>query len=581
MSKTRIAAFGDAVTLGISARLDVFHDCFQYGTTTANMVRESQTWRSILARIIGDWIEGDVEVISAGMAGDTSQKGLARLEQDVLAKSPDYVLVMFGAEDALQGVETAAFRENLEKIVEGIAAQNARPVLLTPTPISERMTAAGCTLEELRRRQERLSDLAQEVRSMAEEKSLDLIDLHRYFLETRLAYDHLFEGWLPDGVAQSGMASFVARELLPILGVRNFPNPILCDYRKVYSNISNPDFRHNAWTNLSYFEGMFYIGFHTGSAHAADGGVGVILKSVDGITWEKEAALEVENVEKTWQPDFLQVGNSLFAYTVTAVGRKTARQQCTTYGFERLGPGKWSKPFKCAPGFFWHPRKWRDNFYVSSWDSAKDPQYYGVKLFKSDNGRNWEEISTILDYNTNGNETDLLVDNDKLIAYSRAGIGSNDETQISTYIPEENRWETVSTGRIIQGPCVFKARDRIMISGRYCSQSDDRFRELREDWKIFTGQAASTESAGIDPARIEEYHHGLRTGIFVMDGNRPRLIMELLSAGDSGYPGVVQYGDEYIISDYSMHEYYPSSIQRPGDWETPCDIYISRIRFDR
>jgi len=42
--------------------------------------------------------------------------------------------------------------------------------------------------------------------------------------------------------------------------------------------------------------------------------------------------------------------------------------------------------------------------------------------------------------------------------------------------------------------------------------------------------------------------------------------------------GVVPYGDEYVISDYSMHEYYPE-IRCPGDWNTPNDIYVSRIRF--
>ncbi|MCD6336218.1 MAG: hypothetical protein J7M27_12985, partial [Candidatus Latescibacteria bacterium] len=106
MSKIKIAAFGDAVTMGTAAKLDVFHDCFQYGTTTVNMVRESQTWRSIAARIMSDWVEDDVEMINAGVAGDTSSKGLARMERDVLSQSPDYVLMMFGAEDALQGVET-------------------------------------------------------------------------------------------------------------------------------------------------------------------------------------------------------------------------------------------------------------------------------------------------------------------------------------------------------------------------------------------------------------------------------------------------------------------------------------------
>ena len=150
MSEIKIAAFGDAVTTGTSAKLDVFHDCFRYGTTTVNMVRETQTWRSITARIIADWIEGDVEMINAGVAGDTSSKGLARLEREVLSQSPDTVLVMFGAEDALQDVETATFRENLKNIVDGIAARNAEPVLMTPTPISERMTAGGCTLSEVR-----------------------------------------------------------------------------------------------------------------------------------------------------------------------------------------------------------------------------------------------------------------------------------------------------------------------------------------------------------------------------------------------------------------------------------------------
>ena len=121
MSKTKIGAFGDAVTAGTSAKLDVFHDCFQNGTTTVNMVRETQTWRSIMARIVSDWIEDGVELINAGLSGDTSSKGLARMERDVLSNAPDYVLVLFGTEDALVGVEPAAFRANLEKIVSGIA----------------------------------------------------------------------------------------------------------------------------------------------------------------------------------------------------------------------------------------------------------------------------------------------------------------------------------------------------------------------------------------------------------------------------------------------------------------------------
>ena len=98
-----------------------------------------------------------------------------------------------------------------------------------------------------------------------------------------------------------------------------------------------------------------------------------------------------------------------------------------------------------------------------------------------------------------------------------------------------------------------------------------------KDWgKFNSGNPIEVEK--VDRSRIEEYHHGLRTGMFMIDGTKPRLVVELLSAGDCSYTGVVQYGGEYVISDYSMHEYYPK-IRRSGDWATPSDIYMWRIRF--
>ncbi len=554
MSEIKIVAFGDAVTLGTSAKLDVFHDCFKNGTTTVNMVRETQTWRSIAARIMSDWIEEDVEVINAGISGDTSAKGLARMERDVLSQSPDYVLVQFGAEDALAGVETAAFRENLEKIVDGITAQNAKPVLMTPTPISERMTAAGCTLEELRPRQERLSALAQAVRKLADEKSLPLIDLHRYFLDTRLMYDHLYEGWLPDAVAQSGMASFIAGELLPMLGVHDFPKPALCDYRKVYSDVEHKLTRHNGFTDLTYFEGEFYVAFRTGARHGFLGLLGgktLVLRSADGITWVRDAELAVDGFLETRDPKFLQVGDRLMVYPICH-DFPDGEHVSVHYGSERIGPGKWSAPFECAPCVMWRPKQWRDGYVAAGYGWKFDEEgdrHFSVSLLQSTDGRHWERTSTILDYGTDGNETELFVEDDTLMAFSRTEAGGNHEMHISTYFPSENRWETVSSGRLLHAPCVFKAGERTMIMGRYCSQSDERFRELYADWQKFTnyvqqpdeeGYQTVADAAGVDPARIEEYHHGLRTGVFVMDGARPRVVMELLSAGDSSYTGVVQ-----------------------------------------
>ena len=71
----------------------------------------------------------DAEIVNAGVSGDTTAGGLARLDW-ALADKPDYVLVELGANDALRGLEPAAAKDHLDKIVAGIIAKDAKPVLL-------------------------------------------------------------------------------------------------------------------------------------------------------------------------------------------------------------------------------------------------------------------------------------------------------------------------------------------------------------------------------------------------------------------------------------------------------------------
>jgi acyl-CoA thioesterase-1 len=57
------------------------------------------------------------EVINAGIPGDTSAGGRARLEL-VLAIEPDLVLLEFGANDNLLGLAPATLETNLEAIIQ-------------------------------------------------------------------------------------------------------------------------------------------------------------------------------------------------------------------------------------------------------------------------------------------------------------------------------------------------------------------------------------------------------------------------------------------------------------------------------
>jgi acyl-CoA thioesterase-1 len=69
-----------------------------------------------------------VHVINAGVSGDTTADGLARLDWS-LAEKPDLVILELGANDALRGLDPAAVRANLDKLIGKIEASGAKLLL--------------------------------------------------------------------------------------------------------------------------------------------------------------------------------------------------------------------------------------------------------------------------------------------------------------------------------------------------------------------------------------------------------------------------------------------------------------------
>lgn len=70
-----------------------------------------------------------VQVVNAGVGGDTSAGGLSRLAW-VLAQKPDIVVVELGANDGLRGQPPAAIEANLRAIIEGARAKGAKVLLV-------------------------------------------------------------------------------------------------------------------------------------------------------------------------------------------------------------------------------------------------------------------------------------------------------------------------------------------------------------------------------------------------------------------------------------------------------------------
>ena len=103
----RIAAFGDSLSSG-------------YG------LRQSQAFPVQLQKELK--ARGhNVVVSNASVAGDTTAAGLARLDWSI-GDDVDAVIVEFGANDALRGIDPKVTRDNLQKILAKLKARNI-PVL--------------------------------------------------------------------------------------------------------------------------------------------------------------------------------------------------------------------------------------------------------------------------------------------------------------------------------------------------------------------------------------------------------------------------------------------------------------------
>lgn len=106
----RLIALGDSLTQGYGLPQD------------EGLVPQLQAWLSAQGE--------DVVVVNAGVSGDTTAGGRARLAW-TLAEGADAMIVALGGNDLLRGLDPSMSRANLTAILDEAARQNM-PVLLIP-----------------------------------------------------------------------------------------------------------------------------------------------------------------------------------------------------------------------------------------------------------------------------------------------------------------------------------------------------------------------------------------------------------------------------------------------------------------
>jgi acyl-CoA thioesterase-1 len=112
-AEVRLLAFGDSLTQG-------------FGLPEAQgFVPRLQAWLDAHGA-------GDVTIVNAGVSGDTTQGGLARIEWS-LGDDIDGVIVALGGNDLLRGIDPAVSGRNLDGILAAIEAKGL-PMILAGLP---------------------------------------------------------------------------------------------------------------------------------------------------------------------------------------------------------------------------------------------------------------------------------------------------------------------------------------------------------------------------------------------------------------------------------------------------------------
>jgi len=117
-----------------------------------------------------------IELINAGLSGNTTTDALQRMEHDVLAHRPDLIVAMFGMNDVVR-VEAADFRTNLETLITRARARQAEIVLMTPNAVFP---------DDPARPPAKLAAYARLIREVARASQVALADCHQAFESIRI-----------------------------------------------------------------------------------------------------------------------------------------------------------------------------------------------------------------------------------------------------------------------------------------------------------------------------------------------------------------------------------------------------------
>jgi len=320
----------------------------------------------------------------------------------------------------------------------------------------------------------------------------------------------------------------LARDTLAAITRATDRHARLVSLRRIWSRAP-----HNAFTDLIRFNSRWYCALRESGSHAADIGRVRVITSADGAAWKSAALFSESGVDLRDPKLSIAPGRRLMLLmggTRFTNGKYTGRQPRVAFSIDGRA---WSRPTAILSEGDWLWRiTWRGGRAYGVTYRVVDRDRWTVTLVTSNDGLSWREVCR-LRVPGKPNEATVRFEGDgRAIALVRREGGSK-SAWIGSSTPPYDVWDWKPAGHRVGGPnFLVLPRGDMWAAGR---------------------------------AWLPE---GPRTFVAAMDSRRYEPVLELPSAGDCSYPGLVWHRGSLWVSYYSSHEGKTS-------------IYLAQIRLGR
>lgn len=126
--------------------------------------------------------KNNYDFIGAGIGGNKIYDLYLRMEDDVLSKNPNVVVLYIGVNDVWHkassgtGTDADKFAKFYQAVIDKIKAKNAKLILCTPAVIGEKTDGSN-------QQDGDLTEYSKIIRGLAQKNSLPLVDLRKAFID--------------------------------------------------------------------------------------------------------------------------------------------------------------------------------------------------------------------------------------------------------------------------------------------------------------------------------------------------------------------------------------------------------------